>query len=202
MPNINDMLVKIKTNAIPVHSTKKDLTNRQILSFINHLQKDCGLERGENGGWNDALQSKLYTWFLKCKKGRSQHQLAIEDAPKPNADVNEPDTPKPDVSTDDAPDSSSESSKSDSSSSSSSSSSKGKVDTSRASSSKGKVDTSRASSSKGKVDASRWDSDWHDVWAMVSSLAESAGASAKRQRIVKQLFRTVEQSKKAWDDAE
>ena len=75
------LLNEIKTGAIEVHATKKDVTLRNLQTQLANIQTNLALRTGSNGDWSVQAQQKLQAWLQRprCGTSRSSPSKALQD---------------------------------------------------------------------------------------------------------------------------
>ena len=221
VPNVKKMLEDVREGKTLAHSTKQNLSKRQVSIYINHLQRGAGLVRGEMmGGWNTMLDQKLREWFLKEQKGTKKQTLAIEDMKETFANEQKNNTRKPTLAIEDSKDMKGTSDPKedgkkavavedhpDNDTEGPDNVDDKKLEKNKQASSTDSSDSDSSSTSSPEVPRPRinvheWESDWQDQWHMALTLEHSIDeGNHKKRRIMKKILCALAKYKEQWDNA-
>ena len=95
-PTTNSLLQMVESGEITAHVSKQDLTQKQLASQLNYLQRLHSLKTGKGGEWSQAVQEQLINvkWFGAPRESRSitsatTPQLALTDGCTADSEPND-----------------------------------------------------------------------------------------------------------------
>jgi hypothetical protein len=83
MPDIDELMQHISNGDLHAHSSKRELSKREVQTYLWSVQSGLQLKRGCAGEWSPVAEARLLAWLVKASKKHQANASGLLALPMP-----------------------------------------------------------------------------------------------------------------------